>query len=133
LLAGIALQTVCLAALILIPALPLALLATLSFLAGLFGSSQIACFALVRESHPANLSGTGIGFVNGMVTGAGALFQPLIGLILDLAWKGETLAGARVYDPGAYRWALLTLVAGCVAALLCALPIRETFCRPYRG
>lgn len=131
LLAGVALQTVCLAVLILVPGLPLALLGGLSFGAGFFGSSQISCFALVRESHPANLSGTGIGFVNAMVTGAGALFQPLIGLCLDLAWRGEMLAGARVYDPGAYRWALMTLVAACVVAFACTLAIRETFCRPY--
>jgi MFS family permease len=129
-LAGIALETLSLAVLVLVPDLPVVLLATLSFLVGFFGSCQIACYALVRENHPPDLSGTAIGFLNGMVTGAGALFQPLIGFCLDLAWKGEMLAGARVYDPAAYRWALLTLVATCLAALLCALPIRETYCRP---
>ena len=133
LLAGIALEMLCLAALVLVPGLPVAILGGLSFGVGFFGSSQISCFALVRESHPVSLSGTGIGFVNGMVTGAGALFQPLIGLCLDLAWKGETLGGARLYDPDAYRWALMTLVAACAVAFLCTLPIRETYCRPYNG
>ncbi len=74
--------------------------AALCFLIGFFGSSQIVCFALAKENHPAALSGTAIGFVNGMVTGAGALFQPLVGLLLDLAWTGETSHGARLYDAG---------------------------------
>ncbi len=133
LLAGMALETAALAMLIAVPGLPLAILAALSFLVGLFGSAQISCFALVREIHPPGLSGTGIGFVNAMVTGAGALFQPLIGLFLDLAWTGETIAGARNYDAGAYRWALFVLVGVCLAGLLAALPIRETRCRPVDG
>ena len=70
------------------------MLAALCFLVGFFGSAQIVCFALVRENHPAALSGTAIGFVNGMVTGAGALFQPLVGLLLDLAWTGGDRARA---------------------------------------
>ena len=92
-------------------ACPTLALGGLCFLIGFFGSSQIVCFALVKENHPAALSGTGIGFVNTMVTGAGALFQPLVGLLLDLAWAGETAHGARIYDTAAYRLALASLVA----------------------
>ncbi len=131
LIGGIALEAVALSALLLIPGLPVAALAALSFLVGFFGSAQIVIYALVRETHGAALSGTGIGFVNGMVTGAGALFQPLIGLCLDLAWTGEMLAGARAYDTAAYRWALLTLVAACLIALASACLTRETYCRPH--
>jgi len=65
-----------------------------------------------------------------MVTGAGALFQPLVGSLLDLAWTGETVLGARVYDIGAYRLALASLIACGLAGLLCLLAVRETFCRP---
>ena len=65
-----------------------------------------------------------------MVTGAGALFQPLVGLLLDLAWSGETAHGARLYDTAAYRLALASLVACCVGGFLCLLAVRETFCRP---
>ena len=65
-----------------------------------------------------------------MVTGAGALFQPLVGLLLDLAWTGQTSLGARVYDTGAYRLALASLIACCLGGLLCLLAVRETHCRP---
>jgi MFS family permease len=110
--------------------LPVFVLGSLCFLIGFFGSSQIVCFALVKENHPAGLSGTAIGFVNTMVTGAGALFQPLVGLLLDLAWAGEASHGARIYDIAAYRVALASLVACCVGGFLCLLAVRETYCRP---
>jgi MFS family permease len=130
LLAGLMLETVALAALVYVPGWSLLAVAGLCFLVGFFGSSQIVCFALAKENHVPALSGTGIGFVNGMVTGAGALFQPLVGLLLDMAWTGEMAQGARVYDTGAYVVALSSLVACCLAGLLCLLAVRETYCRP---
>jgi MFS family permease len=101
----------------------------LCFLVGFLGSSQIVCFALAKDNHRPGLSGTAIGFVNAMVTGAGALFQPLVGFLLDLAWTGEMALGARVYETGAYRLALASLIACGLAGLLCLLPVRETFGR----
>jgi MFS family permease len=130
LLAGLVLQTLALTMLIYVPGLPLPAVASLCFLVGFFGSAQIMCFALVRENHPTGLTSTGIGFVNAMVTGAGALFQPLVGVVLDFAWSGQTALGARVYDVGAYHLALASLVGCCVGGLLCLLAVRETHCRP---
>lgn len=129
LVAGLLLETAALAALVYVPGLPIWIVGALCFLVGFLGSAQIVCFALVRENHPAALSGTGIGFVNGMVTGAGALFQPLVGLLLDLAWAGRTSLGARVYEAGSYRLALTSLVVCCLGGLLCLGPVRETYCR----
>ena len=129
LLVGLALQTASLAAVIYIPDLPVSLIGCLCFLTGFLGSAQIVCFALAKETHLAGLSGKAIGFVNAMITGAGALFQPLVGLLLDLAWSGQVLHGARVYDAGAYRLALSSLVVCGLLGLLCVLAVRETFCR----
>ncbi len=126
---GLLLQTAALAAVVYIHDLPLAWVAALCGLVGFFGSGQIVCFALARENHPIGLSGTAIGFVNAMVTGAGALFQPLVGFLLDLAWGGQMSLGARVYDPGAYRLAFVSLLACCIGGFLCLLAVRETYCR----
>lgn len=128
---GLILETAALAALIYVPGLPAVAVAGLCFLVGFFGSSQIICFALVRENHSAGLSGTAIGFLNGMVTGAGALFQPMVGLLLDFAWKGGTSLGARVYDADDYRLAFLSLVVCCLAGFVCLLGVRETYCRAH--
>jgi MFS family permease len=130
LLTGLALETLALAAVVWIGGLPVVALGGLCFVTGFLGSAQIVGFALIKEHHPAQLSGTAIGFVNGMVTGAGALFQPLVGLLLDLAWTGETAQGARVYAPEAYRLALTSLIACGVVGVVCVLAVRETFCRP---
>jgi MFS family permease len=126
---GLLLQTAALAAVVYIPDLPLAWVAGLCGLVGFFGSGQIVCFALVRENHPAALSGTAIGFVNAMITGAGALFQPLVGFLLDLAWGGQLSLGARVYDTAAYRLAFVSVITCCLGGFLCLLAVRETYCR----
>ena len=126
---GLALETLAVALIIYVPGWSIPALTTLCFLVGLFGSSQIVCFALVKESHRTGLSGTGIGFVNGMVTGAGALLQPLIGLLLDLAWRGPGAGGARIYVPAHYQTALSVIVAAGLLGLVALLGVRETYCR----
>jgi hypothetical protein len=113
-----------------VPGLPIVAITGLCFLCGFGGSSQIVGFAAAREHNAAALSGTAIGLVNGMVTGAGALYQPLLGWMLDLAWKGEMAGGARVYDAQAFRFAFSTLVIGALIGFLCTLAMRETYCRP---
>jgi MFS family permease len=128
---GLTLQSAAFAALVYIPDLPIAAVATLCFLVGFLGATQILCFALTKENHPATMSGTAIGFLNGMVTGAGALFQPLIGLLLDMAWKGQTSHGARIYDAGDYRIALASVLAFSAVGFVTLLMVRETYCRPY--
>ena len=128
-LVGLLLQTSALAAAVYVPGLPLTALAGLCGLVGFFGSAQIVCFALARENHSPRLSGTAIGFVNGMVTGAGALFQPLVGLLLDMAWDGQTALGARVYDTAAYQMAFASVIVCCIGGFLCLLAVRETYCR----
>ena len=127
---GLLLETISLAILVYVADLPTTALVLLCFATGFFGSAQIVCFAIAKENHPAHLSATGIGFVNGMVTGAGALFQPLMGLLLDLAWNGETVAGARIYDLAAYHFAFSSLLVSGLAGLACLLAVRETYCRP---
>jgi MFS family permease len=130
LLTGLTLQSFAFAALLYIPGLPIPVVAILSFLIGFFGASQILCFALAKESHPAALSGTSIGFTNAMVTGTGALFQPLVGLLLDLAWRGQTSPlGARLYETDDYRLALTSIVACCVIGFVALCAVRETYCR----
>ncbi len=126
LIAGLTLSAVSLAAVLYVPGIPLWGVGVLCFAIGLGGSAQIVCFALVREHNPWQLSGTAIGMVNALVTGAGALFQPLVGWLLDLAWDGVLVDGARMYAIGAYHVAFSVLVAGCVIGILCAMAVRES-------
>jgi MFS family permease len=126
LIAGLTLSALSLIAIVYVPGIPLWGVGVLCFGIGFGGSAQIVCFALVREHNPPQLSGTAIGTVNALVTGAGALFQPLVGWLLDMAWDGVLMDGARVYAPDAYEVSFSVLVAGCIIGILCALVMRES-------
>ncbi len=128
--AGLVICILAMSAILYLPGLSIPALMMLCFLCGFGGSSQIVGFAAARENNPPALSATAIGLVNGLVTGAGALFQPLLGWLLDLNWKGEMESGARIYDPGAYQIALSAIIVGCVVGFFCTLAMRETYCRP---
>jgi MFS family permease len=112
------------------PPLPSHLVAVLTFLAGFGGAAQIVCFAAVREVNPPALSGTAIGVVNAFVTGTGAVFQPAIGWLLDRAWSGVLVDGARVYAVGDYRAAFSVLLAGLLLGLACTFAMREPARQP---
>lgn len=129
LVAGLVLSGLAIAGLAWAPGLPLWAVSALCFICGFGGATQILGFAAVRELNPPRAAGTAIGIVNALVTGAGALYQPLLGWLLDLAWSGEIAGGARVYAVSAYSTALSVLVAGSVIGIACALLIRETGCR----
>ena len=74
-----------------------------------------------------------MGLINTTIVTGGAVFQPLIGWLLDLNWDGRMEAGARLYSMAAYQVAFLTLVASGSVALLVLAVIRETHCKPARS
>lgn len=130
---GAAIATLALLAVPLVAHSPL-LLGALMMLQGFAASPMVVGVALSRESNPPQVSGTVLGFVNTFVVGSGALFQPLIGILLDLQWDGRMVDGARVYSAHAYHLALSVLpvivAIGCAAALLSRDIARE---RPAAG
>lgn len=111
----------CLALLIYLPALPALLMSGLFLIAGLALGAMVVSFAVAREVNPPEQTGAAYGFVNGAVVATGAIFQPLIGWLLDLQWDGAMAAGARVYDPEAYRFAFSVLLVFLVVGLLATL------------
>jgi MFS family permease len=112
------------------PPLSAEVVAVLTFLTGFGGAGQIVCFATVREVNPPLLSGTAIGVVNAFVTGTGAVYQPLIGWLLDRAWSGTLVEGARVYAADDYRVAFTVLAVGLAVGFVCTCLMRETRCKP---
>ena len=117
---------VCLCALLYLPGLPGAALPVLFFVTGLFLGAMVVCFATAREGNRSAVTGVTLAFINMTVTGTGALFQPLIGALLDLNWDGATVEGVPLYSPAAYRAAFSVLVVFLIAGLGAAFLIRET-------
>ncbi len=90
-------------------------------------------YAVAREHNAGGGTGAALGLVNMAAVAGGALFQPIVGILLDNAWDGKMVAGARVYSIPAYDSAFLLLPALYVAAILLALMVRETYCRPVES
>lgn len=94
----------------------------LMFLAGFFIGGQVLCFTLSRNNSAADISGTAVGFTNGIVMMGGIIFQPLLGHILDIFWDGATTdAGVRLYTTHAYQMSILTIP---ICLLICVVVLR---------
>ena len=64
--------------------------------------TQALTFGLVRDNNPTHIAGTAMGFNNMAIVLGGAIFQPVVGVILDHEWRGTLLHGIRVYDTTAF-------------------------------
>jgi predicted MFS family arabinose efflux permease len=110
-----------------VPDLPLAALSALMIAHGAAGSAMILGFACVRENNSPDAAAAAYGFTNTAVVGSGALFQPLIGFLLDMSWDGTVAAGVRLYSTDAYQFACAVLPMGCAIGAVAALIGRETY------
>ncbi len=117
---------ICLCTLLYMPGLPGAALPVLFFVTGLFLSAMVVSFAIMREVNSRAVTGIALAFINMMVVATGALFQPLIGALLDLNWDGVLVEGAPLYSAAAYRAAFSVLVIFLSAGLVAAFLVRET-------
>lgn len=107
------------------PDLPIAWRGVLIFCHGVSTGGMVLGFAAAREHNPPEASGAAYGLVNTFTVGSGALFQPLIGVVLDARWTGETAGGVRFYAADAYATALGTLIVGSAIGVAAALAVRE--------
>jgi MFS family permease len=114
-----------------VPGLPLAIYSVVLFFVGFGGACMSVCYAAAREHNAQGGTGAALGFVNMISVLGGALFQPLVGWLLDLQWDGKLAAGARVYDLQDYRNAFLVLPGVYLIGLVLVWRVRETWCRPY--
>ena len=112
------------------PDLTLSQFRALLFLNGFGGAAMSVSYALVREHNAASGTGAALGLVNMSAVAGGAIFQPVVGFLLDRYWDGTLVAGARVYGAEAYLDAFLILPALYGGAVLVGLLTRETWCRP---
>ncbi|OGT22053.1 MAG: hypothetical protein A3C55_05375 [Gammaproteobacteria bacterium RIFCSPHIGHO2_02_FULL_42_13] len=107
------------------------LLLLLLFILGLSASGQSLVFAVIKDNNYVYHSGAANGFNNMVIVSTGAIFQPLIGKILDLTWSGSLHNGIRLYSLHSYQLALMLVPLSLfVAILMSAFFIRETNCMP---
>jgi MFS family permease len=96
------------------------------FLGGIAGAAMILTFGAARAHTAPEDTGATYGFVNTATVGSGAVFQPLLGVLLDAAWDGTVAGGVRVYALEAYRTAFAVLPAMSAVGFVAAAFLRES-------
>lgn len=97
------------------------------FVLGLGAGGQTVSFAVVKENNSAEMVGTASGFNNLSVLIGGAIFQPLVGYILQHTNSGYLVNGVYVYSMAGYQTALMVMPLCFLASLLiAAFLIKET-------
>ncbi len=103
-------------------------ISVLLLLIGIFSSAEILCFAIGRENCPTHLSGTVIAITNFIVV-SGAVFQVIVGKLLDKGWSGEMTNMMKVYSADNYRSALFLLPILTLVAFILLFFLKETHCQ----
>jgi sugar phosphate permease len=102
------------------------ILALICFLMGVFsGSIVVIAFTATKELFPTAIAGTSTGTVNLFPFFGGAVFQPLMGAVLDKVGK---VGG--VYPVSGYGWAFFASFIATMIAFIAILFMKETFPRP---
>ncbi len=117
------------AAVIYAPGLPVMVAYLLLLVYGAMSSGSSIVYATAKENNPIECTGVTSGFVNMTTMGTSAVFQAVLGWILDLRWDGVEHAGARIYSVGAYQTAMTALIVTSAIAFILSFLVRETHCR----
>ena len=128
-LVGISVYLLCWLPLLFLVALPPAIGLALFVLMGLSGGGFTLCWAMARELNRPAFAGMAINVVNTGVFLGVAVFQPLVGGIMDFGWDGTLAGETRVYTAANYQAGLGVLFGFAVLGVIGALKLRETYCR----
>src|SRR5205085_1615813 len=77
------------------------------------------CFALGKETNPIQISGTSVAVTNMLIMAGGAIFQPMVGKLLDLHTSSPLgLNGLPTYSSSDYTFALSVIPIGVAFGIL---------------
>jgi sugar phosphate permease len=97
-------------------------LSLICFLMGMFTSASVVIgFSATKELFPVQIAGTSIGLINLFPFAGGAVFQPVLGWIL----QGHEVS-ENIYSVAGYQSAFVVLLCCGLTALCCAGIMRET-------
>jgi sugar phosphate permease len=92
---------------------------------GIFaGASVVIAFTANKELFPVQIAGTATGLVNLFPFAGGAVFQPLLGYVIESYGRVE-----GKFTPAGYRQAFFLLFLCAVMSFVASLMVRETFKR----
>ena len=100
----------------------------LLFIFGCGASGFFTCFAMIRELFPLSLVATVLGIMNVFDSICEALFEPLVGAVLDLTWSGLVSNGVHIFSITSYHVSLLLLPLSLSISLVILFFVKETYC-----
>ncbi|MDW7675250.1 MAG: MFS transporter [Bacillota bacterium] len=102
----------------------------LFFLVGFFSSSSMISMSVAKEVNKPDLAGMAIGLTNSGGFVSVAIWQPVIGLFLDLSWKEQiSVAGTRIYPSETYLMVSALTILLVLMGLVASYFMVETNCK----
>jgi MFS family permease len=99
----------------------------LLFLFGIFSSAEILCFAIGRENNSHRFTAMAIGCINTLCMLGGVIFQPLVGILLDVGWHGKIIDGVKIYTDVDFQRAIWILPVLVLLGSGLALLLKESY------
>jgi len=103
------------------PSVPMSYMYVVLFMLGFGAGGQTVSFAVVTDNNPPHLVGTASGFNNLSVLLGGAIFQPLVGVILHRSAASKVVNGLPEYLMSSYQKALLIMPCCFAVSLILAV------------
>lgn len=111
------------------PHMPIWVLFSIMFVFGMVNTGVIVAYAVASEINPHRVAGTSLAVANMLSIMVGALFQPLVGWLIDLHAAPPCKDQLTVYTAADYRFAMLVFPACLILSLFCIFLIKETNCQ----
>ncbi|BCG63517.1 MAG: hypothetical protein methR_P1236 [Methyloprofundus sp.] len=110
-----------------VPALPLGAVYGLLFSLGFFCCGNVVAYAYNASIGSEGAEGLSLGYTNTWLIGGSALFQPLIGWLLDKHSMENHSQHVSAFTPADFQFALSSIVICLLIAFICALLIKENY------
>ena len=101
----------------------------LFFIYGLLNSSSIVCYTAISEQYEKNIQGTALGFANALSVLISAIFQQLIGFVIDLIRQERIINNFNDYIPSEIKLSMLLIIFSTFISLAIFFFIVETISR----
>lgn len=112
-----------------LPGLTASGLYVIFFMIGFCCGAHPLCFALGKENNPLQISGTAVAVTNMLIMAGGAIFQPVVGKLLDMHASGALGPnGLPTYSSSDYTFALSVIPIGVALGIFLSVFLKETHC-----
>lgn len=100
-------------------------LLVLFFIIGVGSSSQTLAYPMVAERNPDNQIASGEGIAATLIMSGGAIFQPVLGWLIQRNWNGAMLNNSPLYTLSDYHHSFWLMPIAITVALMILVTLRE--------